>query len=74
MPPRDRPDMPPLSKAQERQRRVSLIAMYILGIGIGCVLVGLLLRVKGSFFTPPPSQPPQAPSTQTPPPSPARPN
>ena len=52
--------MPPMSKAQERQRRISLVAMYILGVGIGCVLVGLLLHAKRAMLAggsnPPPTQ------------------
>ncbi|MBC7770928.1 MAG: hypothetical protein H7210_00400 [Pyrinomonadaceae bacterium] len=57
-----RPDMPTMSKQQERARRVSLIGMYILGLAVGCVLVGMLLKAKRAMLAP---QHPVAPQSTT---------
>lgn len=63
-----RPDMPSMTKQQERSRRVSLIGMYILGIAVGCVLVQLMLQMKRAMLAPQPvpAQQGTSPASQTP--------
>jgi len=61
--------MTPLSKAQQRERRISLLSMYVLGIAVGCIMVGMLLSMKRAILRPG-TPPPGAPNAQTTPPGP----
>jgi hypothetical protein len=44
---------PPFDKHRFRR----LLGMYVLGVAIGCVLVGLILNAKRHFRPPPPPAP-----------------
>jgi len=54
---------PAMTREQVWRRRISLIGMYALGVGIGCVLVGLLLRLKPMIVGAPPTPSPASPSS-----------
>lgn len=60
--------MPAMSKEQERARRLSLISMYVLGIAVGCVLVGMLLQMKRAMLGKPPTPAPALQGAPVPPP------
>ena len=61
------PSEPPFDKRRFR----TLLGMYVLGVAIGCVLVGLILNAKRHFRPVPPPAPPaageSAPAPVTPP-------
>ena len=42
------PPRPPRTPA-DRKRAISLFAMWLIGVAIGCVLVGLILQLKHAY-------------------------